>query len=185
MANVREVRRKLTVALITLLCIDAACGIVLLSPIGRSARSGQQNMQQLYAELQQKTRETIPLQGIDQKVQDARGQMQQFYSDRLPQRWAYIAEELGKVAADNKVKIANARYKTEDTDIPGLRRVTIDATLGGGYEQEARFINALERDKMFFLIDSIALGEQQQQQQSGAIRLQIRLETYVRSEATA
>ncbi len=56
----------------------------------------------------------------------------------------------------------------------------MEITLSGDYLQEVKFINALERDKMFFLIDGIALGEQQ-----GNVRLQLKLETYLRSGAAA
>ena len=39
---------------------------------------------------------------------------------------------------------------------------------------------ALERDKMFFLIDGVNLAEQQ-----GVVRLQLKLETYLRGGAVA
>jgi hypothetical protein len=43
-----------------------------------------------------------------------------------------------------------------------------------------KFINGLERDKMFFLIDGINLAEQQ-----GNVRLQLKLETYLRGGTAA
>jgi len=183
MPDVKTARQKLTLVLIVLFCVDIACGVVLISPIGRAARGSHQRLEQLWSELQQKTRETMPLQGIDEKVQDAQRQIEQFYDARIPDRYASIIEELGKVAADNKVELANAKYSTTDTDMPGLRRISIDADLTGNYIQEARFINAMERDKMFFIIDSVSLGEQERK--AGAVRLQIRLETYIRSGAAA
>ena len=57
-----------------------------------------------------------------------------------------------------------------------MRKLNIEITLSGDYLQEVKFINALERDKIFFLIDGVALGEQQ-----GNVRLQLKLETYLRS----
>ena len=56
----------------------------------------------------------------------------------------------------------------------------MEVSLSGDYLQEVKFINALERDKMFFLVDGITLGEQQ-----GNVRLQLKLETYLRSGAAA
>ena len=41
----------------------------------------------------------------------------------------------------------------------GVRRVEIDADLAGDYLQLVRFINALERDQVFFLVDSVCLAE--------------------------
>jgi type IV pilus assembly protein PilO len=58
--------------------------------------------------------------------------------------------------------------------------LNMEITLSGDYLQEVKFINALERDNMFFLIDGIALAEQQ-----GNVRLQLKLETYLRSGAAA
>jgi hypothetical protein len=44
-----------------------------------------------------------------------------------------------------------------------------------------QFINALERDKMFFVIDGVTLNGQQ----SGTVNLRLRLTTYLRGGAAA
>jgi Tfp pilus assembly protein PilO len=181
MTDVRQVRRKYTLVLAVLLCIDVVCGIVLISPIGRSARANQETLNGLWSDLQVKTRETIPLQGIDSKVKEAKTEIDTFLKDRVPQRFANVPDEVGKLAAAHNVSLSAARYRTEETDIPGLRRVVVEATLSGTYSQEAQFINAVERDKLFFIINSISLGDAQ----NGGVRLQIQMETYIRSEATA
>ena len=59
-----------------------------------------------------------------------------------------------------------------------MRKLNIELSLSGSYLQEAKFINALERDKLFFVIDGVTLGEQQ-----GNVRLQLKVETYLRSGA--
>ena len=59
-----------------------------------------------------------------------------------------------------------------------MRNLSIDLALSGSYLQEVKFINALERNKLFFLIDGVTLGEQQ-----GNVRLQLKVETYLRSGA--
>ena len=41
----------------------------------------------------------------------------------------------------------------------------------------ARFINALERNKLFFIVDGVQLGSEQ----SGGVKLQIKVETYSRT----
>lgn len=184
MPDVKGARRKLTTVLVVLLVLDIAAAAILISPIGRAARNSQATLTQLWTELQRKTRETLPLQGIDQKVQQADAQIEQFYRDRLPQRFANVPDALGRLASANGVTMAGAQYKTEPTEIPGLRRVTVNATFSGDYSRTARFINALERDKTFFIIDGIALGGQSGTGQNpGSVQLQIVVETYVRSEA--
>jgi type IV pilus assembly protein PilO len=42
-----------------------------------------------------------------------------------------------------------------------------------------RFINALERDKLFFIVDSVELGGEQ----GGQVKLGMKLETYLRAGA--
>jgi hypothetical protein len=60
---------------------------------------------------------------------------------------------------------------------PGhLQPVEIEATLTGNYVSLARFINALERADMFFIISGITLGGEQ----NGPIKLQMKVETYLK-----
>ena len=87
-----------------------------------------------------------------------------------------MSEELGKLAAANGVQIAAVKYDDKDAPVEGLRKLNIELALSGSYLQEAKFINALERDKLFFVIDGVTLGEQQ-----GNVRLQLKVETYLRN----
>jgi type IV pilus assembly protein PilO len=80
------------------------------------------------------------------------------------------------VASEYGVHLASVKYDDKDAPVPGLRKLDMEIALSGDYLQEVKFINALERNKMFFLIDGIALGEQQ-----GQVRLQLKLETYLRN----
>jgi hypothetical protein len=57
--------------------------------------------------------------------------------------------------------------------------VTVTANLGGNYEEAMKFINALERNKMFFIVDAVNLGDQN----GGNVRLNISLETYMKGGA--
>jgi type IV pilus assembly protein PilO len=52
----------------------------------------------------------------------------------------------------------------------------MEAELEGNYVSLAKFINALERDDMFFLISSITLASEPK----GPIKLQMKLETYLK-----
>ena len=51
------------------------------------------------------------------------------------------------------------------------------AEVSGDYLQLVRFVNALERNKIFFMVDELELGNEQ----SGTVKLQIKLETYLRT----
>ena len=179
MADVKQVHRKFATILAVMLCIDIACAAVLFSPIGRASRNGRKVESQVWSELQTKTRQTLPLNGLDGKIKDAKSEIKQFYEQRFPDRFAKVPEELGKLAAENGVRLSAARYSTADTDVPGIHLVRVEAAIDGDYFKEAKFINAVERDKTFFIINSVMLGGEQK----GGVHLQIVFETYVRSQA--
>ena len=54
----------------------------------------------------------------------------------------------------------------------------MEESLSGDYAPVVRFINGLERDKMLFLIEGIALSGQQ----NGVVSLRMRLATYLRAD---
>jgi hypothetical protein len=62
-----------------------------------------------------------------------------------------------------------------------LTEVRMDASLSGDYRPLVLFINSLERDRMFFLIDGVTLTGQQ----SGTVGLRLRLTTYLRQPVGA
>ena len=111
---------------------------------------------------------------MDQKLKQASHDITGFYDGRFPAEYSEISAEFGKVAADTGVHLSGIKYEEKAAPIEDLRRLNIEIALSGDYLQEVKFINGLERDKMFFLIDGVALGEQQ-----GNVRLQLKLETYL------
>jgi type IV pilus assembly protein PilO len=177
MADLRETRRKLKIAIITMAAIDVLAVIILLSPLVGSGESRKQEMQQLQSELRQKTRQVEPLRGLDKKVVLASQEIDTFYRERLPDRESTISEELGKLASQSGVKIGQAKYDTKEAEEVGLTPFFIEATCQGDYLQLMRFINGLERDKTFFIVNSVVLGDAQ----GGSVKLQLKLETYLRS----
>jgi len=69
------------------------------------------------------------------------------------------------------------RYEAKDTDVAGVQRIGINSVITGDYANEMRFINALERSKTFFVINSVSLGGAE----NGAVRLELHIETFLRS----
>ena len=180
MASIRETRKKLMPALIALAVVDLVCIGYLVSPAGRSRQARQREYQQLHQRLVAKQQEVLPTRGMDGKLKQADHDIDNFYASRFPAEYSAIVDELGKLANENNVRLSGVRYDQKDAAIEGLRKVDMEMTMSGDYLQEVKFINALERDKMFFLIDGIALGEQQ-----GNVRLQLKLETYLRGGAVS
>jgi type IV pilus assembly protein PilO len=177
MPDLRQTRKKIQIALLALVCVDIATVIVLLSPLVGSTESRRQELNQLWTELQQKTKQVQPLKNLDKKVIVANREIADFYKKRFPQQDSRIITQFGKLAAANNVTIEQARYRVDDTEIDRLHQVEVEATLSGNYIALAKFINALERDDTFFLISSIELGGDQK----GPIRLQMKLQTYLQA----
>jgi hypothetical protein len=174
MASIRETRKTLMPVVIALAVLDLACVGYILSPAGRSRQARQREYYEMRQQLVAKQQEVLPTRGMDQKLKQASHDITDFYGQRFPAQYSEISAELGKVAADNGVHLANIKYEEKPAPIENLHKLNIEIALSGDYLQEVKFINGLERDKMFFLIDGVALGEQQ-----GNVRLQLKLETYL------
>jgi len=179
MPDLRQTRRKTKIALAAMAAVDVIAMAGNFSPLVGSQSARQEQLHDLWKELQQKTREVEPLRGLDKRVPLARKQIDQFYKDRLPAEGSSISENIGKLAGQAGVKISSVRYDTKDPETMGVRRVLIEADMNGDYLQLVRFINSLERDQMFFLVDSVQLGGEQ----GGMVKLQMKLETYLKTGA--
>ena len=179
MPELQGSRRKLQIAIAAMVVADLIAVAVLFSPLVGSAESRRVTMSELTAELQKKTRELKPLEGIDQKMVLAKGQISQFYQGRFAARDSELTAELGKLASENGVRILQAKYKQEDPTGAGIVPTEIEGNFSGDYLQLVRFINALERSKQFFTVDSIGLAGET----TGPIKLEVKMHSYLRSGA--
>lgn len=176
MANLQSSRRKLKIVIAAMIIADVGAAAVLFSPLAGSQASRRQLINQLTFDLNVKTRGVEPLRGMDKKVDVAKQQIGQFYKDRFAQRDSDIADELGKIAQENGVHILRARYKQEDPEPSGVVPVEIEGDFSADYLHLVRFINALERSKLFYMVDSISLvGET-----TGPVRLDVTLHSYLK-----
>ena len=140
-----------------------------------------------------------PLQGLDVKLTTASDDADKFYMERLPVSYSEIATELGVLKNRSKVRLTHLNYSQPATsggpnggdktlaligpDKFGgkLTEVAMDANLTGDYRGLVTFINALERDKIFFLVNGVTLTGQQ----TGQVSLRLRLTTYLRGMVPA
>lgn len=177
MPDLRQTRKKLKTALAIMAGVDLLAAVVYFSPLVGSAESRRQELNQLQTELVVKTKQVAPLQNLPQKVVKASGQIGDFYKKRFPAQDSQIMTDFGKLASANGVTIEQAKYPIKESFPGGLQRVEIEADLGGNYTALARFINGLERADMFFIINSVTLGGDQQ----GPVKLNVKLETYLKA----
>ena len=178
MPDLRQTRKKLTTALAVMAVVDVLAAVVYFSPLVGSAETRRQDLNTLQSELIAKTKQVAPLQNLPQKVVLASHQINDFYKKRFPAQDSQIVTEFGKVALANGVTIEQAKYPVKGAIEAGrLQRVEMEADLAGSYTSLAKFINALERDEMFFIINSVTLGGQPQ----GPVKLNVKLETYLKA----
>ena len=86
-----------------------------------------------------------------------------------------MLEQLGALSKRNNVRLSRASYAA-NLPADGVTELRIDASVSGEYRSLAEFINGLERDRSFFLIENVALSGAQ----NGLVNLQLRIGTYIR-----
>ena len=120
-----------------------------------------------------------PLQGLDTKLATATSESNLFYERRLPYAFSQILSELGSLTKRTGVKLSRTQYAEAgvlDGQRAALTEVRMDASLSGDYRSLVQFVNAVERDKMFFVIGAVTLNGQQ----SGTVGLRLHLTSYLR-----
>jgi type IV pilus assembly protein PilO len=177
MPDLRHTRKNLKIALGIMVAVDLIAIAIYVSPLIGSTDSRRQELNRLQGELILKTKQVAPLQNLPLKVQLASRQISDFYRRRFPTNESEIPTELGKLASPSGVTIEQVRYKVKEEGAGRLIPVEIEADLAGNYTNLAKFINAMERDDMFFIITSVNLGGQP----TGPVKLNVKLETYLKA----
>lgn len=118
--------------------------------------------------------------GLDTKLATSSDEAAAFYTERLPYGDAEVATQLGDLAKKFNVRLSRAQYVhgARENDLTPVR---IEASITGEYASVAEFINGLERNRKFFLIENLGLGGAQ----GGLVNLRLRIETYEREPAPA
>lgn len=173
MPDLRQTRRKLQITIGAMAGLSLVAVGVLVSPLVGSTATRQQELAQLTAQLQTKSHQLEPLRGLDKKIPLASQQITQFYKDRFSAHDSEVAATIGSLAKESGVKLESVRYKAADTETVGLRKVDIETAVTGDYQPIVKFINGLERSRIFFIVNSVGIA-----QQNGPLQLQMKLETY-------
>ena len=176
MADLKQARKRFVAAAVVLGSVAALGALYLALPLGASNAELSNDLKQANREVEIKEKQAAPLRGLPEKLVKTNEDIRKFYRDRLPQHQSDVSEELGKLASRENVTLSDVKYENFDTDVPELRAVVVEAQLSGDYSHIARFINAVERDTMFLMVDSLTLDDQK----AGAVRLQLKFGTCLR-----
>ena len=166
---------------IFLLCVLNAVLLTHVVLAWNRVRAGDEDqLQQREAAYKVMVLKTRPLRGLDKKIAVAQAGQATFYKDRFPDNYSTVVAELGTLAAKNNVLLSRGQY-AQAKPSQGLYEVRMDVSLSGDYAPIVRFINELERDRIFFIITSVALSGQT----NGVVNLRMRLTTYLQTPANA
>jgi Tfp pilus assembly protein PilO len=102
------------------------------------------------------------------------------FTAELPARYSEISQRLEKLSHEAGVTSASLTYSVEapdKTDLPDVQRIKIDTSVTGDYGKVAQFINKMEQDRLFFIIEKIALSTKTE---GGAVSLQISFDTFLK-----
>jgi type IV pilus assembly protein PilO len=160
-------------AVLLLLCLYLGVRLVLLS--GNTGAAGDEATVAAQARVAAAELSARPLRGVDTKLQASDAEAVRFYQDRLPYAYSDVLSQLGALSKRNNVRLSRASYVGSVPD-NGVTELRIDASVTGEYRSLAQFINGLERDRSFFLIENLALSGAQ----NGLVNLQLRIGTYIR-----
>jgi type IV pilus assembly protein PilO len=136
---------------------------------------GPEAIAQKQIELRAAQLQAKPLENLPKRVADSTTGAEHFYGSRVPGADSAILAELGSL--EQKANVHLSRVQTGFA--PALSDVTevrMDASVSGDYASVMRFINSIERDKMFFVIDGLTLTGQQ----GGLVNLRLKMTTYLR-----
>lgn len=136
-----------------------------------------EQIQEYQANLKTLEFQTAPLRGLPAKVDASEKQALKFYADRMPSNYSSISAELFQLEQKENVRVVRVSYPHKEA-LPGLEEVDLDVSLTGEYAPIMRFINGLERDKLFFVINGLTLTGQQ----GGNVNVRLRLTTYIHAD---
>ncbi len=127
------------------------------------------------AELKLLEMQTAPMRGLDKRVAKTKDEIKDFYAKRIPASYSAIETRIDELQVGSSVRLSRLQY-TQGKPGGDLTEITMDAGITGDYPQIMRFVNALERDKTFFVIRAMELTSQQ----GGQVSLRLRLSTWLR-----
>jgi type IV pilus assembly protein PilO len=133
-----------------------------------------EELEQKQAELRATQLEAMPLRNLPQRLSASTKGAEKFYDGRVSGADSAIVAELGALTAKSNVHLGRVTYALAPA-LKDTSEVRMDASVSGDYVPVMRFINSLERDKMFFVINGLTLTGQQ----GGLVNLRLRVTTYL------
>jgi type IV pilus assembly protein PilO len=138
-------------------------------------RDGPEQLELRQTELRTAQLQAKPLRNLPQRVASSTQGAEHFYDGRVPGADSAILAELGQLATKANVRLGRGQYAFAPA-LHDVMEVRMDESVSGDYTSVMKFINSVERDKMFFVINGLTLSGQQ----GGLVNLRLKVTTYLR-----
>lgn len=168
-------RARLQAALGILLVINAVLLFLLFRSPGQSSAARQEELARMETRHREARNQVQEMRDLTQKVQTAIQNGQQFARQNfLPRSSAFSAmlANLEKLASRNRLQPGDINYRMNEPENElGWVNVEVALTIEGDYPDLVRFINQLEQEKVFWIIQSLDVSG------SGGAQLRLNLQT--------
>lgn len=118
--------------------------------------------------------QAMPLRNLPERISSSQTGAGHFFDVRVAGADSAIFAEMGTIAQKANVHLGRVSYGLAPA-LKDTSEVRIDASVSGDYVSVMHFINDIERDKMFFVINGLTLTGQQ----GGLVNLRLRMTTYL------
>lgn len=177
-------RRQLTLALLAMLAVDAGVYFGWVRRPTPLPEADPAQLEWLSRDVSARAAEVARLERVRERAPQFRPQLDQFARERfLAARTGFsgVAADLEEAARQAGVFLGRVSYQTaEEKGQPDVLRVEIGTSVEGNYADLLNYLEVLERSPRLYLIDELNLVGAQ----SGQVRLEMRLATYLRRRAT-
>lgn len=176
MGDLKKIRTRFVIAVALLVVVNITLLVYLLWP-GSSAKA--QEAQE--AALQQRAN-SLKLEVENRKGGDPariREELKEFSAENIPERSSQIYEQIEYLIKETGVIAPTIRFSpdtNQKTTLPGVQQVKVDTAVSGDYLKVAKFINAMEKAPLLFIIDKVSLTGQE----AGVVTLQITFTTFLK-----
>ena len=189
MAALTQQRRRFTFALVAMGIICLLAGLFLVAPITASSAQRYDELRVKQEQLRNREKEIRPIRNLSQLIDKAKTDYSRFSSDRLTAFPSTVYTDIFDLAKKNNVSLGEMKYDSFDQystntslALPpeGLKLLQVQARVSGQYPNLVRFINAIERDKLFFVIRTLQLTDTRADKGEQNVQLTLTMETYLR-----
>lgn len=184
MKNFQLQKQLIVAGLVILLLADAALGFYVMR-----MRDARQNPDAVLAtESRQVSLVKADIQRaseIQKKIPASLRKLDEFEGSLAPAASGYsaISQELTEVAVKNHINIDDEKFHTKEISGRNLTEIEIDTSVSGEYAAIVRFLNALQRSKSVYIVDSLQVDSPNSipgQPASGILKVSLHLRTYFR-----